>query len=84
MDVGLTPQQRIILRRARRNGLKGASRAQVMLPLWSIALASLAPILLLVHPIRYAPLLLLPPLGLLQRRRVERRIAEWALDLREI
>lgn len=84
MDIGLSPQQRIILRRARRQRLRGAERWQLMPPLWAIAGASLVPLLLVLHPGRYLPLLLIPPLGLWQRSRVERRIAEWALDLREI
>ncbi len=47
MDLGLTPQQRIILRRARAEGLQGAEGWQVLPPLWSIAGISLAPLLLI-------------------------------------
>jgi hypothetical protein len=84
MDIGLTPQQRIILRCARRKGLPGAERAQLLPPLWAIAIASLVPLFLILHPARFAALLVMPLLGLWQRSRVEHRIAEWALDLREI
>lgn len=45
---------------------------------------SLAPLLLILHPSRYVPLVVVPPLGLWQRSRVEQHIAAWALDLREI
>jgi len=85
MDIGLTPQQRTILRLAREKGLVGARRIQVVPPLWTIALATLLPLLLLLWiPWSFVLLLLIPPLGCWQRGRVEQRIAEWALDLREI
>jgi hypothetical protein len=84
MDIGLTPQQQTILRRARRKRLLGAERWQVIPPLWVMAGTSLAPLLLILHPSRYLPLVVVPPLGLWQRSRVEQRIAAWALDLREI
>jgi hypothetical protein len=84
MDIGLTLQQRIILRCARRKGLRGAERAQRLPPLGAIAFASLAPLFLILHPARLAALLVMSLLGLWQRSHVEHRIAEWALDLREI
>jgi hypothetical protein len=48
-----------------------------------IALASLMPLLLIWHPGRYLGLLLIPPLGFWHRQRVERRLQDWALDLRQ-
>jgi hypothetical protein len=83
MDIGLTPQQRTILRCARAKGLSGADRSQVVPPLWAIALATLL-LLLLWLPWSYVSLLLIPALGRWQRSRVKQRIAEWALDLREV
>lgn len=84
MDIGLTPQQRIILRCARARGLSGARRWQILPTLWAIAVCSLVPLLLILHPGRYLSVLLIPSLGLWQRSRVAQRIADWALDLREI
>lgn len=63
MDFGLSLQQRLILRRARAKGLSRARRWQIIPPLWSIALVSLVPLLLVWHPSRYLSLLLIPPLG---------------------
>lgn len=84
MDFGLSLQQRLILRQARAMGLSGARRWQIIPPLWSIALVSLVPLLLVWHPSRYLLLLLIPPLGFWYRRRLERRFQEWALDLRQL
>lgn len=84
MDLGLTVQQKRILRLARESGLKGASRPQLVPPLWLIAVVTLVPLLLVWHPARYLFLLLIPPLGFWQRRRMELRFQDWALDLREL
>lgn len=84
MDFGLSAHQKLILRRARAIGLSGARRSQVVLPLWLIALVSLAPLLLVWHPSRYLWLLVIPPLGFWHRRRMELRFEDWALDLREL
>lgn len=83
MDFGLSVQQRLILRRARALGLPGSRRWQILPPLWLIALVSLLPLLWVWHPGPYLWLLLIPPLGLWYRRRVELRFQEWILDLRE-
>lgn len=82
-DLGLTPRQRHILRRARAKRLRGAERWQVIPPLWVIAGTTLAPLLLILHPGRYVFLMTIPPLGLWQRSRVEQRFVQWALDLRQ-
>ena len=84
MDYGLSAQQKFILRRARAKGLSGARRWQIVPPLWLIALFSLAPLLLIWHPVRYLGLLLIPPLGFWYRRRMELRFQDWILDLREL
>lgn len=84
MDVGLTPHQDLILRRARARRLRGASRWQIIPPLWTIVVATLVPLLVVLHPVRYLFLPLIPLLGYWQRHRVATRISEWALDLREI
>lgn len=84
MDFGLSPQQQLVLRLARSRDLRGARRHQILPPLWLIACATLLPLLLLGHPLRWLSLPLVPALGLLQRHRVERRIEDWTLDLRQI
>lgn len=83
MDLGLSAQQSAILRRARARSLKRAAHWQIQPPLWLLALVTLAPLLLVSHPGRYLWLLLVPALGLWQRRRMELRFQEWILDLRE-
>lgn len=83
MDIGLTRRQRNIVRRARAAGLRGAGRWQLRPPLWFLALITLAPLLLIPHPTRHISLVLIPAIGLWQRSRVERRIADWVLDLRQ-
>jgi len=84
MDLGLSPHQQLILRLARARDLRGARHRQIRPPLWSIACATLLPLLLLGHPLRWLSLPLIPALGLWQRNRVERRFEDWTLDLREI
>ena len=84
MDYGLSDQQRRIVRRARRKRLRGASQWLIRPPLWTIVALTLLPLLLLHHPVRFLLLALIPPLGLWQRARIEQRITEWALDLREV
>ena len=79
MDFGLTPQQRLILRRARARGLKGVERSQVLPPLWAVALLTLV----LLYPSRGLALFI-PLLTYWHRQRTEMRIEEWALDLREL
>ncbi|MFM7086941.1 MAG: hypothetical protein ACKOXO_08135 [Cyanobium sp.] len=83
MEIGLSDQQRCIVRRARRKGLLRAWHWVVRPPLWWIVLATLLP-LLLNHHGRYLSPLLIPPLGFWQRQRVESRIAHWALQLRQL
>lgn len=80
MDVGLTPQQRTIVRRARRQHLPGSERWQILPPLWSVALLALA-LLPISHGIS---LVVIPALGFWIRRRISERIEEWRLDLREL
>jgi hypothetical protein len=84
MDVGLSPQQDLILRRARVRHLRGASSWQIIPPLWAVVVVTLVPVLVLWHPVRYLFLLLIPGLGYWQRHRVAMRLREWALDLREL
>lgn len=83
MEIGLSDQQRRIVRRARCKGLLRGWQWVVRLPLWLIVLATLLP-LLLDHHGRYLFPLLVPPLGFWQRQRVESRIAAWALKLRQL
>ena len=79
MDVGLTPQQRLILRRARSVRLRGSERHQIRPPLWSLALLAL-----LLMPFSHGlSLLVIPALGYWLRRSTAERISAWALDLRE-
>jgi len=79
MDLGLTPQERIIVRLARRKRLCPQNRALWVAPLWLVAVLAL---LLMVHSYGLS-LLLVPLLFAWQRRRTRQQIAEWALDLRE-
>jgi hypothetical protein len=84
MDIGLTSQQRLVVRRARAKHLRGSRAWLIVPPLWLIALGALLAFLIIWHPGRYLALLLIPPVGLWQRRRISGRIAEWALDLRQL
>ena len=80
MDIGLTPQERMVVRLARRKRLCPESRALWVVPWWFVGLLALA---LMTHS--YGLSLLLVPLGFAwHRRRTRERIAEWALDLRQL
>ena len=79
MDIGLTSQERMIVRLARLKRLCPESRALWVVPWWFVALLALT---LMTHSFGLS--LLLVPLGFAwQRRRTRERIAEWALDLRQ-
>ena len=67
------------MRLARRKRLCPQHRFMWVAPLWLVAVLAL----LLMVPSYGLSLLALPLLFAWQRRRTRRRIAEWALDLRE-
>ena len=79
MDLGLSPQERTIVRLARSKRLCPQSRAIWVVPLWLVAVLALLPMV----PSYGLSLLLVPLLFAWQRRRTRQRIAAWALDLRE-
>ena len=79
MDIGLTPQELIIVRRARRMHLCSGNRATWVLPWWLVGLLALV-LLIPSHGLS----LLLVPLCAWQRQRTGQRIAAWALDLRQL
>ena len=83
LDFGLTSQQRMIVQHARSRGLAGAQHGQIIPPMWCIALLTLLPLLMVTLPGRTLALLVVPLLGLWQRRRTEARIADWANVLLE-
>jgi len=80
MDIGLTPQESIIVRLARRKGLCSENRGIWVLPWWLGGLLALG---LMIHSFGLS-LLLVPLLFAWHRQRTRQRIAEWALDLRQL
>jgi len=80
MDIGLTPQERMIVRLARRKHLCPQTRRLWVAPWWLVAVLALS---LMIHTYGVS-LILVPLLFAWQRQRIRRRIANWALDLREL
>jgi hypothetical protein len=80
MKFGLTPQERMIVRMARRKRLCPPSRRLWVTPWWLVAVLALS---LMIHTYGVS-LILVPLLFAWQRQRTRQRIAKWALDLREL
>ncbi len=80
MKFGLTPQERLIVRLARRKHLCPQTRRLWVVPWWLVAVLALS---LMIHSYGVS-LVVVPLLFAWQRRRTRRRIANWALDLRQL